>query len=186
MKNILITFAFIFSTPIYAQYPVLSIENQDPYDIIEGAYYKDLANVLTTFEGTWLYTDINTNTSLKIVLVKKTMFFEGKFYEDLMIGELQYIENGVEKINTLSNLNQNLGRGHRIKGNLIYRDCDIMTNGDCIEGEARLRLGFIDITGKHWAAIYLKKRRINEQHALKAYIVFNYSGYDDPPPSPTL
>ena len=184
MINILITFAFIFSIPIYAQQPVLSLEDQDPYDTQQGAYYKDLANVLTTFEGTWLYTD--GNTSLKIILEKKTMFFEGEYYEDLMIGELQYIENGVEKINTLSDLNQNLGRGHHIKGNLIYRDCDIMTNGDCIEGETRLRLGFIDITGKHWAAIYLKKRRINEQHALKAYIVFNYSGYDDPMPNPTL
>ncbi|MDY0090821.1 MAG: hypothetical protein RBR78_10720 [Flavobacteriaceae bacterium] len=186
MKNILITFAFIFSIPIYAQQPVLSLEDRDPYDTQQGAYYKDLANVLTTFEGTWLYTD--GNTSLKIVLVKKEAHHRTNrgYYEDLMIGEYQYIENGVEKINTLSDLNQNLGRGHKIRGNDIHRSCYFMPNGDCTEGEVRLNLGLSDVTGKHWATMVIKKRRINGQHALKAYIVFNYSGYDDPPPSPTL
>src|SRR5690554_1663937 len=177
MKNIILTaIVLIFNLSLYWQYPVLSLEDQDPYDTQEGAYYKDLANVLDTFEGTWLYT--NGNTSLKIVLVKKEEHFTSNegYYEDLMIGEYQYIENGVEKINTLSNLNQNLGRGHKIKGNDIHRDCYYMTNGDCTEGETRLVLGLIDAgTGKsHWARLVLKKRVINGQEAIKAYIVFNY------------
>ncbi|MFN4313275.1 MAG: DUF6705 family protein [Chitinophagaceae bacterium] len=46
----------------------------------------------------------NTNTSFKIVLVKKVQQYNGECYEDLIIGEYQYIVNGVEKVNTLSKL----------------------------------------------------------------------------------
>ena len=78
-----------------AQSPILSIDELGRNNL-NNAYYKDLNNELNPFEGTWLYA--NGNTSLKIVLVKKPMYFNGKYYEDLIIGEYQYIENGVEKI----------------------------------------------------------------------------------------
>ncbi len=73
---------------------------------IQGAYYKDLDNDLNNFVGTWEY--INGTTSLTITLLKKEMqpFTSGdvNFYEDIIVGEYQYIENGMVKINTLPEL----------------------------------------------------------------------------------
>ena len=73
-----------------------------------GTYYKDTYNDYNRFEGTWLYT--NGNTSFKLVLQKKEMVhflepdFNMDYYVDMIAGEYQYIENGVELVNTLSNL----------------------------------------------------------------------------------
>src|SRR5690606_10043709 len=122
MKNILVILIFIFGLNTYSQTPILFLENRNPYDTQEGAYYKDLNNVLNDFEGTWLYT--NGGTSLRIVLVKKEAQYrtDRGYYEDLMVVEYQYIENGVETINTFSNLNQNLGDSHNILGTPIYDD----------------------------------------------------------------
>jgi len=183
MKNTLILLTFIFSLPMYAQSSLRSLENWNG-EIEQGAYYKDLNNVMDNFEGTWLYT--NGTTSLKIILVKKTMFFDEEYYEDLMIGEYQYIENGIEKINTLSLLNQNLGYDHEISGNTILKSCYSMPEGDCIEGEKRVRLGLSDAITLHSAVMILKRRVINGRQAIKAFIFFSYGGYDYPVPNPTL
>lgn len=183
MKNILILMLFILSSSGYAQSSLRSLENWDG-EIEQGAYYKDLNNEMNNFEGTWLYT--NGTTSLKIILVKKVMFFEGDYYEDLMIGEYQYIENGIEKINTLSLLNQNLGRGHSIKGNTILKSCYLMPEGDCIEGEKRVRLSLSGYFTEHYAIMILKRRVINGRQAIKAFTVFSYGGDEYPMPSPTL
>jgi len=183
MKNILIFLTFIFSLSICAQSSLRSLENWNG-EIEQGAYYKDLNNVMNNFEGTWLYT--NGTTSLKIILVKKMMVFDGEYYEDLMIGEYQYIESGIEKVNTISLLNQNLGRGHKIKGNNIMKSCYLMPEGDCIEGEKRVMLGLIDAITPHFARMILKRRVINGQQAIKVFMVFNYVGDDYPMPNPTL
>jgi hypothetical protein len=97
---------FFISTSIFAQSPIIDIEEYTYKSEIENAYYKDINNYFNDFEGTWLYT--NGNTSLKIVLTKETMQYTGKFYTDGITGEYQYIENGLEKRNTLSNTNQYL------------------------------------------------------------------------------
>ena len=175
---------FILGSNAYSQAPILSLENRNPFETQAGAYYKDLNNVMNNFEGTWLYT--NGATSLKIILVEKIMFFDEEYYEDLMIGEYQYIENGIEKINTLSLLNQNLGYNHTISGNTIMKNCNIMPEDDCIEGEKRLDIGLIDAITPHFAAMILKRRVINGQQAMKAFIVFNYGGDEYPMPNPTL
>ena len=81
---------------------------------VAGAYYKDLTNVHDQYIGTWLYT--NGNTSLKLVFeerahVKEDLNYYGGefFYKDWLIGEGQYIENGVEKWNSLNNLSASQG-----------------------------------------------------------------------------
>ena len=46
---------------------------------------EDINNYLDAFEGTYLYT--NGNTSFRMVLVKKVQQYNGRYYEDLIIGE---------------------------------------------------------------------------------------------------
>lgn len=84
-----------------AQSPIINIEDDDG-SAIENAYYKDTNNLLDPFVGTWIFDD--GTQYLKIVFEKRTMIYNGKYYEDLLIGEFQYKENNVELTNTLSKL----------------------------------------------------------------------------------
>ncbi|MCO6173695.1 hypothetical protein NHF50_01415 [Flavobacterium sp. NRK F10] len=73
---------------------------------VDGAYYKDVDNYFDQFVGTWMYTE--GDTILKVTFFKKEMMFKrNSYYADYLVGEFQYIENGVEKANTLSSLNIN-------------------------------------------------------------------------------
>lgn len=157
-----------------AQSPVLNMETTFSTDVPDNAYYKDVNNVLNNFEGIWLYT--NGNTSLKIVLVKRSQYRNRKFYEDLLIGGYQYIENGIEKINTLTDAdNPSIGRDASIKGNNIYNNCKYSPVDDCVDGEKNLHLSINDVTSDgHIGALRLFKRTINGQEALKAKISMNY------------
>ncbi|RWX01056.1 DUF6705 family protein [Flavobacterium cerinum] len=121
MKRLIL---FLIILPFWnckAQSPIKSLYN-DPQEE-NGAYYKDFNNELDTFVGTWKYT--NGSTSLTITLKKKVMQFfsdgDVNFYEDILIGEYKYIENGVEKINTLSQLlvDKNPYK-YNIVGNIFY------------------------------------------------------------------
>ena len=73
---------------------------------VNGAYYKDVDHYFDQFVGTWSYTE--GTTTLKVSFVKREMMnVSNKYYEDFLVGEFQYIENGVEKVNTLASLNNN-------------------------------------------------------------------------------
>lgn len=170
---ILITIGLIFYN-CKAQSPVLNMEVDTKYDAPKNSYYKDVNNTLNGYEGTWLYT--NGNTSLKIVLVKSTMFYNGKYYEDLLIGGYQYIENGTEKINTLIDAtNPALGRDASIEGNNIYNNCRYNSVDDCVDGEKSLHISIEDTTSEgHIANLRLFKRIINGKQALKVLLSMNY------------
>lgn len=129
---------------IQAQSPIIPKYTPQAKYKITNAYYKNVNNFQNQYEGTWLYT--NGSTSLKITLVKKPMFYNAdpldKYYEDLLIGEYQYIENGVEKVNTLANLNTN---------HSDYLDYNLYSAGrvkkyvtavcyECAENEFRIQL----------------------------------------------
>ena len=83
---------------------------------INGAYYKDVNGFRNQFVGTWLFS--NGNTSFKVVFQKRDNLLQEytstTFYTDILVGEYQYIENGVEKVNTLSNINVNYGNNYDI------------------------------------------------------------------------
>lgn len=102
MKALKIIFITLLTIHCKAQNPVIDIigarmGQPDGYNI------KDLNSLLNPFEGTYLYA--NGTTSFKIILVKKEHQYNGRYYEDLIIGEYQYIENGIERVNTLSQIN---------------------------------------------------------------------------------
>lgn len=138
-------------------------------DVVNNAYYKDVNNYLNPFEGTWFYT--NGNTTLKIVLQKMTMAANPVYYEDLLIGEYQYIENGMEKINTLSEIsivydNQAM---HNINGNLILENSSRPVCTSCTPGEKRVNLSFSDPIRELGGEIILRRITVNGQPALKAF-----------------
>lgn len=160
----------LFSLSCKAQFPTLPIE--DWYKEQEGAYYKDIDNELDDFEGTWLYT--NGNTSLKIILRKEVMFYNGDYYEDVMVGEYRYIENGVELINTLDNINVTDVYEHNIYGQSLFYNCTLLPASDCVDGEVRLSISLFDANTIHGAEFILHKRTINGQEALRVFYSFDY------------
>jgi hypothetical protein len=174
MKNILIILILFISNLLNAQ--IVALEDKDG-SRIAGVYYKDVHSSLNPFVGTWLYT--NGSTSLKIVLVKKTPSSFGDYYEDLIIGEYQYIKNGEEKINTLSNLNITLqsDRLHNISGNTIITDPSDMNCTDCTLGERRLYVGFIgfdEFENQLSGDIYIKKTTVNGQEAIRINLHYTF------------
>jgi hypothetical protein len=104
-KKINILILILFSNYFgLAQNPVIPIEN-DYTDTVANAYYKDFNQVYNSFEGTWLYQ--NGNTSLTIKLIKKESMLVSNYiscYSDFLIGEVKYVKNGIERLNTLNNL----------------------------------------------------------------------------------
>jgi hypothetical protein len=121
MKQLFLIMVFMLGLGCKAQTPVKSLYNDSRE--LNGAYYKDFNNQLDTFVGTWKYT--NGSTSVTITLIKKVMqplMDESiSYYEDIIVGEYKYIENGVEKINTLPQLLVSKDPyEYNIVGNIFY------------------------------------------------------------------
>lgn len=103
MKKILKFLLLLIFFNVSAQSPILNMNTEDIGDI-ENAYYKDLDNILYSMEGTWLYQ--NGGAILKIKLRKRESVLEPNlhpYYLDYLVGEYEYIKDGTEKVNTLSN-----------------------------------------------------------------------------------
>lgn len=148
MKKIILFLVFIaINTNCRAQ--IIDMYGSEYYGEINGAYYKDVNNFNNQYLGTWLYT--NGNTSLTITFISKSYLSRnnGKkfYYTDAIFGGYQYVENGVQKVNTLSNLNTNYGNnfyswrdncylvpGHKIKAT----SKPICT--ECLSDEWRLKM----------------------------------------------
>ncbi|MCA0348608.1 MAG: hypothetical protein LCH35_05015 [Bacteroidetes bacterium] len=179
MKNILKLLAlFALTTSCKAQNQIIDIQN-DNGDEITGAYYKDIQNILDPFIGTYIYTD--GTTSLKIVLQKKLMSSHSnlRYYEDLIVGEYQYIKDGVEIANTLNRLNINKpdGSNYSICGNNIITK----TSGicpDCTPNEKALFLGFVDDLTDNLTDSFIVRRVVEDgQPAIKIMILWAISGH---------
>lgn len=171
MKTLKIMIIMLLSINCKAQTPIIDISESE-LGQPDGYYIKDINNYLNPFEGTYLYT--NGNTSFKIILVKKVQQYNGRYYEDLIIGEYQYIENGVEKVNTLSNINivyNNQSIKHAISGNLIvdnnfrYWKCPT-----CPTNERRFSGGIKDVTTGRGASITMRRTNENGQEVMKIKI----------------
>jgi hypothetical protein len=163
-----IIFLFII-TVCKAQTPV--------YDITEiregsqGSYYKDIYGVLDGYDGTYLYS--NGNTSLKFILKKVKSFCY--YYEDIVVGEFQFIKDGVEKGNTLNNINTKYtceDANHRITGNFIITGTKLGCP-DCSSTEKRLRLSFVDNKSPNIARIDIRKTTANSKAAIKIKITWD-------------
>ncbi|WP_299337952.1 DUF6705 family protein [uncultured Psychroserpens sp.] len=168
MKTHLITLIFIISfCSCKAQSPIVDIESSSE-GLPTGAYFKDNLNKLGKFAGTWTYT--NGNTSFTIQLVKIEQYHQregqGKFFEDVLIGEYKYVENGIEIINTLSNINNTSINpySHLISGNIIAARKNSFTPcEDCSPDEKRAALSIRDPLRDYLTSHRIILRYINDQ-----------------------
>lgn len=146
-----------------------TIVNLKDYDgnAIQDYYYKDINNLLNPFEGTYIYT--NGTTSLKIVLLKKTMRYNGYNFEDDLVGEYQYIKNGVEISNTLADITINhddLPNDHLISAGCISQYGEVPFCQGCTPGEIRVFGTFSDVHG-NFGQLIIRKLIVNNQPAIE-------------------
>jgi hypothetical protein len=109
MKKIAILI-FGLSLSCVASAQVLNIHTTLPSDTPPNAYLKDMDNFQNQFEGTWIYQNGLEYLEVRFLKKERMLFNPGpnQYYEDNLLGEYKYINsNGVEKVNSLNNLNQN-------------------------------------------------------------------------------
>lgn len=170
MKTLKIIIIALLAIHCKAQTPIIDVIGTR-MDQPDGYYVKDINNLLNPFEGTYIYT--NGTTTFIMVLVKKVQQFNGRYYEDLIIGEYQYIENGVEKVNTLSQINTvyNDQRSHNIDGNFVVNNnfrewkCPL-----CDPNEKRLSLSIRDAATDNYAHIGMRRTTESGQEVMKIKI----------------
>jgi hypothetical protein len=170
-KHIYFTLLFLLSIACQAQSPVYNIS--DVREGTEGSYYKDINGTLNGYDGTYVYT--NGNTSLTIILKKMDLTYDGYYYQDLIVGEFQFIKDGVELNNTLANINVSYPyevMNHVIKGNRILTGTT-MGCPDCSPTEKRLRLSFIDNKSDNIAGLDIRKTTINGVPAIIVKVFSN-------------
>ena len=97
-------------------------------------YKKDVNNEFGKFEGTWKYQNGNTQIIFKLKKETHYQISSDRDYQDLLVGEYQYIENGTEIANTLSDFNNPsvLGYSHNISGGVFTHRLP----GNCTDNSA--------------------------------------------------
>ena len=154
MKTLFYSLLLVSSLSLKAQIIDIYNDNSNTSGYVAGAYYKDLTNVHDQYIGTWLYT--NGNTSLKLVFqerehVKSLTYKDGTFYyEDWLIGEGQYIENGILKWNSLPNLSASQSTDYvTVRDHVSFYSRNYTRERvfcpECAPGEKRLKM--------HWLAL---------------------------------
>lgn len=119
--NITLVLLIIFLNSVNSQQLAL---NQINVNNMRNNTFVDSDSDLEPYVGTWLYEE--GSTSFKIVLQKKTNSYNPDLnsYFDVLIGEYEYIENGVTIINTLPLLeNPSIGDfNHNIYGYQLFKN----------------------------------------------------------------
>lgn len=135
--------------------PINSSFNDAP----SRTYFKDIDNEMDKFVGTWQYDD--GNSTLRIVLQKKSTVSYKAFFEDLLVGEYHYISNGITIVNTLPLLNNSSLpiEAHNIFGRRIVPNNAQPICTDCSNSDRRFKLYFFDSERD-----YLRSVRITLQY----------------------
>lgn len=175
------------SLNLYAQTFIVNRYGTQEYGKITNAYYKDVNGFNNQYFGTWVYT--NGNTMLKITFIPKSNFYVTtdirNYYADFLIGEFQYIENGIEKVNTLSNINQeytNIFDYNIVSVTRIYKSAYPLCP-ECGEDERRLLMFFNEPSRRNiWNGIsnsfVVRKFIENGQEKLKVQFVYTGNGLE--------
>jgi hypothetical protein len=173
MKKFIVIAAFLYLFSCKAQISIVPIQNKNEIEIQSNTYLNDGDGLLNPYVGTWVYT--NGTDTLKFVLRKATNNYNGYYYEDVIYGEYQYIKEGVEIINTLSEIDvvYQAQSNHTIGGNTILGKNETTRCDDCDEDEKKVRVLISDPVKDTAGTIVLRRINVGNQPAISAFIVFS-------------
>ena len=147
LKTILLLISWLTLTLSCKAQQILPLKNHS--ELVEGAYYKDIDNFLDQFVGTWKYQ--NGQEEFLLILKKKLEYNFDDHFEDQLYGEYSYNTTyGVNLINTLSEINQNIDiLSHKITASTVIGKQQLISCPDCSNDEYRVLLSFSDPLQKH-------------------------------------
>ncbi len=175
MRYIFTTLALFVLFSCKAQ-TVVSLANDSDLAFTNGTYNKDVDNDFNKYVGTWKFIQGNTTLTLELKKLTFNHYQSKNYYEDLLVGEYRFIENGVEKINTLSQMiNPPAKAGyHNIWGNLIWTKNLFPKCDDCSQNERRIKLYITDPERKYLDnAVILRYKNENGVERIIARIYKN-------------
>ncbi len=176
IKFLVTTVLLLFFNSVSGQIRNISLEDKSWEDLgLRNVYFVDDNNEMDFFEGEWIFS--NSSSQLKIELKKESRLYNGRLYQDYLVGEYQYVENGVEIVNTLDNIDQNLGVKHSIVGNRIIRKCTNLPTSQCQDGRLKFNLLLRDPNNdKVSATLIIHKANtdiLSVEDQIIAYIIFS-------------
>lgn len=158
-------FLLLITLSCNAQTPIVNLTDYNG-SMEAGSYLKDTNNDLDPFVGTYIYND--GNIYFEVILRKIIMSYNQRYYEDIIVGEMQYRVNGVDLFNTLANINisyPNQEALHNIDGNYILQNYYKPLCNDCMPNEKRLRLIFDD--NRAYGDVIIQRITVGENNAIK-------------------
>ena len=153
MKQILfIVIAITVITSCKAQQTtIIPLGSSLDYEFNQNTYLKDVNNDLDKFVGTWKFE--NQSSEITFMLKKDVQYqaSSGDEYEDMLVGEYQYIDAGVEKVNTLSSFNNPdiLGYAHNISGSIFTHTLPVYCIDNSDISEIKIQLTIDDPIGNY-------------------------------------
>ncbi len=178
MKHIITIIALISLFSCKAQSIIKSLDGDgpcSPYD--SNCYEKDVNNEFGKFEGIWKYQNGNTSIIFKLKKEEHYQVSETSNYLDLLVGEYQYIENGVEKVNTLADFdNPSIsGYNHKISGRVFTHNIPNICIDNSHSSEIKIEL-MIESPGDHLIEGRVILRYVNENGTEKLEVcIYDYS-----------
>lgn len=171
MKNIFLLSILLISSLLKSQSVIIGIE-ESGFGKPTGYYRKDLNNILNQFQGTYIYS--NGNSSFKIILKKMIQQPVSSHFEDIIIGEYQYVKNGIVVTNTLSNLDiEHFDQflKHGIAGNrILWNNTRLWKCPQCNPNEKRLGVLIRDKISGRRADFFMRRTNVNGQEVMQVNI----------------
>jgi len=122
MKNtVILLFLALGFISCKAQNIIVPIVSGDDYELNSNYYLKDVNNEFDKFVGEWKYENGLNTFVIKLKKEEHYQISDNSDYEDLLVGEYKYVENGVVKANTLSDFDNPImaGYDHKISGGVF-------------------------------------------------------------------
>jgi hypothetical protein len=179
MKNTFKSLLFIFIINLTSTINAQIVDRDGgyvPYDVPAGTYIKDINNTFTKFLGTWKWQEGNKILTFKIEKVTQYYHTEYDVFEDFIIGNYSYTENGGSTylVNTIT---QNIGVHNP---ELV----PLFTSGTLNQNEINFTFHDIIFNKKSCDAVF--KFLPNSINQMKLTLSNHFKGYilPDLPPNP--
>lgn len=159
-------FFILFSTFVCGQ----SYQNVKPLEgrgeIEQGVYYKDFNNVFGAYEGSYEFTG---NAFYFKITLKKVTEVGSYFYEDRIVGQYQFIKDGID-INYLND--PYTPEDGEIEGSWIRQPMPRFCP-ECLP-EKWLTISIYDPVTERSCSLYIAKRIVSGQEGIYVWFYYKY------------
>jgi hypothetical protein len=166
MKYIFTTIVTLLSLSCASQ--IINIKDKDGTRI-DGAYYKDTDNELDQFVGTYQLIGNNGLDEMTIVFKKFSNYYNTKYYQDILVGEIKFKKDGILYFDNLDKINANYQYKHKhdIAGNSLMTNLLRPVCNDCWPNQFRADLIFFGNNNNCGGNVILQKIIDNGQEKMK-------------------